>query len=114
MSNNLILSLDQKPLLKIFTGHTDNEKCHKWGLEATAIQRHVKVEHIKRIANVLADTVSRLRAVGLSHYLDSKDCQQEFRSPFEPFPPVEQVIHITIEVNEIFISPDIEKTHTKL
>ena len=43
----------------------------------------------------------RLRAVGLYHGLDFKDHQQEFSAPFEPLPPV--------EVNEIFIAPDIEK-----
>ena len=41
--------------------------------------------------------------------LNSKDCQQEFSSPFEPLPPVEQATHTSIEVNEIFIAPDIEK-----
>ena len=40
--------------------------------------------------------------------LSLKDCQQEFSSPFEPLPPVEQVTHTPIEVNEIFIAPDIE------
>ena len=46
-----------------------------------AICRCVKVQHIKGIANVLADSVSRLRAVGLYHNLDPKDHQQEFSSP---------------------------------
>ena len=57
-------------------------------LEAAAIPRCVKVQDIKRIANVLADSVSRLRAVGLYHNLDSKDHQQGFSSPFEPLPPI--------------------------
>ena len=38
-----------------------------------------------------------------------KNCGQEFSSPFEPLPPVEQVTHMPIEVIEIFIAPDIEK-----
>ena len=79
---DLLVCSDHKPLPNIFTGDTDNEKCNTWGLEATAIPRCVKVHHIKGIANVLADSVSRLRAVGLYHDLDSKDCQQEFSSPF--------------------------------
>ena len=53
---NLLVCSDQKSLLKIFTGHTNNEKCNTWGLEATAIPRCVKVQHIKGIANVLADS----------------------------------------------------------
>ena len=40
---DLLVHLDNKPLLNIFTGHTDNEKCNTWGLEAGAISRHVKV-----------------------------------------------------------------------
>ena len=46
------------------------KKCNTWGLEATTIPRHVRVHHIKGIANILADSVSRLRAVGLYHDLD--------------------------------------------
>ena len=46
---------------------------------------------------------------GLYHDLDFKDHQQEFSAPFEPMPPVEPVIHMPLEVNEIFIAPNIEK-----
>ena len=53
--------------------------------------------------------MSRLRAIGLYHNLNSKDHQQKFSSPFEPLPPVEQVTHMPIEVNYIFIAPNIEK-----
>ena len=109
----MLVHLDHKPLLKIFTGHTDKEKCKPWSLEAAAIPRHVEVQHIKGIANVLADSVSRLRAIGLYHDPNSKDLQQKCSSPFEPLPPVEQVIHMTIEVNEIFIESDIEKLKQK-
>ena len=64
-NSDLLVHLDHKPLLKIFTGNTNNKKCNTWGLEATTIPRCVKVQHIKGKANVLADSVSRLRAVGL-------------------------------------------------
>ena len=70
---NLLVHSDHKPLLKIFTGHTENDKCNSCGLHAAAIPRHVKVQHIKEIASVLADSVSRLRAVGFYHDLDFKD-----------------------------------------
>ena len=108
----LLVCSDHKPLLKIFTDHTDNKKCNTWGLEAVAIPKHVKVQHFKGIDSVIADSVSRLRVVGLHHNLDSKDHQQEFKLPFEPLPPVEQATHMPIQVNEIFIAPDIEKLTT--
>ena len=106
---DLLMHSDHKPLVKIFTGHTDNEKCNTWGLEATAIPRHVKVQDIKGIANVLDDSASRLRAIGLYHDLNSMDHQQEFSSPFESLSPVQQATYTPIQVNEIFIAPDIEK-----
>ena len=106
---DLLIHLDHKPLFKIFTGHTNNKKHNTWGPEAATIPRCVKVQHIKGIANVPADSVSRFRAVGLHHDLNPKDHQQEFSSPFESLPPVEQVTHMPKEVNGIFIAPDIEK-----
>ena len=108
-NTNLLVHSDHKPLLKIFRGHTDNDKCKSWGLDATAIPRHVKVQHIKGIANDLADSMWRLRGVGLYQDFDFKDHQQEFSAPFEPLPPVEPATHMSIEVNEIFITPNIEK-----
>ena len=57
-NDDLLVHLGHKPLLKIFIGHMDNEKCNTSGLEATAIPRHVKVQYIKGIADVLADSVS--------------------------------------------------------
>ena len=52
--------------------------------------------------------MSRLRAVGLYHNLDFKDGQQELKPSFQPLPPVEQSTHTPIEVQEIFITPNIE------
>ena len=52
--------------------------------------------------------MSRLRAVGLYHDLDFKDGQQELGTPFEPLPSVKQSTHTSIEVQDIFIKPDIE------
>ena len=46
---NLLVQLDHKPLLQLFMGHTDNTNA--------PIPRHIKVQHIKGIANVLADSV---------------------------------------------------------
>ena len=50
-----------------YNSNTNNKKCNTLGLEAMTILRHVKVQHIKGIANILAESVSRLRAVGLYH-----------------------------------------------
>ena len=83
---NLLVHLDHKPLLKIFRGHTANKKCNTWGLEATTIPRHINVQHIKGIASILAESVPRIRAVGLYHDLDFKDGQQELSTPFESLP----------------------------
>ena len=108
----LLVHSDHKPLLKIFTGYTNNEQCNTWDLKATTISRCVKVQHIKGIANILADSVSRLRAVGLYDDLDFKDNLQELGTPFEPLALVEQSTHTPIEVHNIFIKPDIENlTH---
>ena len=109
---DLLVCSDHKLLLKMFTGHIDNERCNTWGLEATAITRHFKVQHIKGITNVLAHSMSKLRALGLYHNLNSKDHQQEFSSPFETLPPVEEMTHTPIQVHEIFVAPDIEKLAT--
>ena len=42
-------------------------------LNATNIPRNVKVQHIKQKVKILADSVSRLRAVGLYYDLDFND-----------------------------------------
>ena len=108
-NTNLLVPSDHKLLLKNFTGHTDNDKCNIWGLGTAAIPRRVKVQHIKGIANIHADSVSKLKAVGIYHDTNSKHHQQEFSTPFEPLPPVEPVSHIPLEVNEVVITPDIER-----
>ena len=77
---------------------------------AASIPRRVEVQYIKGRANVLADLVSRLKAVGLYHDINSNDHQQEFNTPFEPSPPVEPVTHMLLGVNETFSTPDIERT----
>ena len=53
--------------------------------------------------------MSRLRAVGLYHDLDFKDHQQEFSTLFELLLPAEEMPHMPIEDNKIFITPVIEK-----
>ena len=45
------------------------------------------------MANMLADSVLKFRAVGLYHDLDFKDGQQELGTLFEPLPPGEQSTH---------------------
>ena len=79
------------------------------GLEAAAIHRTVKVQHIKGIANILVGSVSRLKAEGICHDIHSDYHQQEFSTPFEPLPPVEPVTHTLVGVNVVIITPDIER-----
>ena len=71
--------------------------------------RRVEFQHIKGIANILADSVSKLKAVGIYNDIDSDDHQHEFSTPFEPLPPVEPVTHTPLEVNEVVITSDIER-----
>ena len=66
------------------------------------------MQHIKGIANILADSVSKLRAVDLYHNLDFKDGQQELGTLFKPLHPVEQSTHAPIDVQDIFVKPDRE------
>ena len=93
----------------LFTGHTNYGKCNIWSLETAAIPRRVKVHHITGIANILAVSVSRIKAVGICHDIDSDDNQQEFSTPFELLPPVEPVTHTPVEVNEVIIASHIER-----
>ena len=105
---DLLVHSDHKPLLKNFPRHTDNDKCNTWGLEVAAFPRRVKVQHIKGIANTLANLVSRLRAVGLYHDIDSEDYQQELSVQFELLLPVEPTTHTPLEVSEVLIAPNIK------
>ena len=66
------------------------------------------MQYIKGIANILADSASRLRAVGLYHNLDFRDGEQELRTPFEPLPPVEQSTYMPIEGQDILIKSGTE------
>ena len=52
----------------------------------------MKLQHIKGIANILADSVSRLKAVGLYHDLELQHNPPELSIPFEPLPPIDQAI----------------------
>ena len=101
---DLLVHLDHRPLLKIFTGNTNNEKCNTWGLEATTIPRCVKVQHIKGISKIIPDSLSRLRAGGLYHNLDFMDSQQELSIPFEPLSLVKHSTHTPIEVHRRSLS----------
>ena len=66
------------------------------------------------MTNIVADSFSRLKAVGLYHDLDFQNSQQELGTPFEPLPPVDQATHMPITVHKIFIKPDIETLAKKL
>ena len=47
--------------------------------------------------------------MGIYHDVDSEDHQQEFSTPFETLHHVEPVTHTPLEVNEIFIMPEIKR-----
>ena len=104
----LSVQSDNKPLLKIFTDNTDKEKCNTWDLEAATIPKRLKVQHIKNIAIILADSVSRLKAVGLYHDLDFQNSQPELGTTFETLPPMEQATHTPVTVHKISIEPNVK------
>ena len=86
-TSDLLVCSDHKPLPKFLTGSNDNEKCNTWGLEAATIPRCVKLQHVKGIGNILADSVSRPKVVGLYHNLDFQKNQPDFGTPFQPLSP---------------------------
>ena len=83
----------------------ENKKCNTWDLEATTIPRHIKVEHIKGIVSILADSVSRLKAVGNYHDLNFQNSQPEPGTPLNHGPPMEQATHTPIIVHEFLLNP---------
>ena len=72
------------------------------GLKAAAISRHVKVQHIKGITNILADSVSRFRAVGPYHDFEHIGNLQQLGKPFKLLPTVEQSTYTPIEIHNFF------------
>ena len=93
---------------KFFTGSMDNEKCNTWDIEVTTIPRHVKLQHIYGIANTSADSVPRLKAVGIYHDLDLQKSQPDSGTPFELLPTIEWAIHLPRVVHEISIENNLE------
>ena len=118
----MLLSLTKCQLVSTFRSQGIPQNFHRihqqWQiqhmeLEATAIPRHVKVQHIKGTVCVPANSVSRFRAVGLYHDLNANDHQQEFSAPFKPSLSVEPMTHTPLEVNEVSL-PLIQKTLCKI
>ena len=81
-------------------GNTDEEKCNAWHLEALPSPDIWKYNTLKGIANILADSVSGLKAVGLYYNLDFQHSWPELGTPFEPLPPIEQATHTPIPVDK--------------
>ena len=53
------------PPMKIHILVTKNDKVNNWSQEIHSITPHIDFEHIKGKENVLADSLSRLRCLGL-------------------------------------------------
>ena len=106
---DLLVCFDHKPLLKIFKGHTEDDKCNIWGLEAAAIPRRVKVQYIKGIANVPCWlSIKAQSSIPLSwHWLKRPPAGVQYH--LHPYSPIEPVTHMPVEVKEVFITPDIER-----
>ena len=67
-----------------------------------------KMKNINGIANILADSVSRLKAAGLYHDLDFPKSQPDLGTPFEPLPSIGQAMHSPIVVHKICIKNNVE------
>ena len=68
----------------------------------------IKLQHIKGITSILADSVSGLKAVGLYHNLNYQHSQPEHGTPFEPLPLIEQATHTPITVDKNPTKPNLE------
>ena len=63
---------------------TKNDKVNNWSQEMHAITPHIEFEHIKRKNNVLSDSLSILRCLGLHDDNDPEEPGQEYgKSIFE-------------------------------
>ena len=74
---------------------------------------HQSVTHYG-VANILADSVSRLKAVGLYHDLDLQNSQLELGRLLDPLSPTEQTIYTPIIVHRVFVKPDVETLEKSL
>ena len=65
-------------LQKFVYSVTKNDKVNKWSQEIHSITHHIEVEHTKGKENVLADSLSRLRLLGLRDDNDHVESGQEY------------------------------------
>ena len=106
---DLLIWSDHKLLLKIFTGHTDNDECNIWDLETAAIPRRVKVQHIKRISQHPHRFSIKTKSSGHLPHCHPRWWSTGVQYTFGTLPPVEPVTHTPLEVNEIVIMSDIKR-----
>ena len=66
------------PLWKFVYSVLKNDKVNNWSQEMHAITPHIEFKHIKGKENGLADSLSRLRCLGLHNDNDPKEPDQEY------------------------------------
>ena len=72
------------PLWKIVNSITKNDKVNNWSQEIHAITPQIEFEYIKGKENILVDSLSRLRCLGLHAVNDPEDPgQQNGKSIFD-------------------------------
>ena len=68
---------DHATLLEILPSLTKNNKVNNWSQEMHAVTPHIEIEHMKGKDIVLADSLSRLRCLGLHDDNDPEEPGQE-------------------------------------
>ena len=66
------------PPLKIHVLSNKNDKVRNWSQESHAVTPHIEFEHIKGNGKVLAESLSRLRCLGLHDDNDPEYSGQEY------------------------------------
>ena len=66
------------PLWKFMCSVMKNDKVHNWSQEMHAIKPYIEFEHIKGKDNVLADSLSRLKHLGLHDDNNLEEPDQEY------------------------------------
>ena len=82
---------DHAPIWTFIYSVIKNDKVNNWSQEMHAITPHIEFEHSKRKNNVLADSLSRLRCLGIHDDNDPERLGQEYGKSI--FKTDENIIH---------------------
>ena len=66
------------PSIKFIYSMTKNDKVYNWSQEKHAITLYIDFKHIKRRDNILADSLSRLKTLGLYEASDPEEPSSKY------------------------------------